>query len=89
MSHRISFLSRLPLAVLIGTTVLGHYATAAEPSSAVVAKLDKDNDKTLDWAEVQAGASARFDKLNKDNDGTLDAKELSSKAGHSQKLLID
>jgi Ca2+-binding EF-hand superfamily protein len=78
MSHRSTFLSGLPLAVLIGTTVLGQYATAAEPSSAVVAKLDKDkdNDQTLDWTEVQAGASARFDKLNKDSDGTLDDREV-------------
>ena len=83
MSQRIPFLSGLSLAVLIGITVLGPYAAAAEPSSTVVAALDKDNDKTLDWAEVQAGASARFDKLNKDNDGTLDAKEVQGIIGKS------
>jgi hypothetical protein len=30
-----------------------------------------------------------FPQADADNDGTLDAKELSSKAGHSLKLLID
>lgn len=81
MSHRTALLSGLPLAVLLGTALLGQYAIATEPATAVVAKLDRDNDKTLDWAEVQAGASARFDKLNKDNDGTLDAKEVKGVIG--------
>jgi len=39
--------------LLIGTAVLGQYAVAAEPSAAVVAQLDKDNDGTLDRKEVQ------------------------------------
>ena len=83
MSQRTTLLSGLPLAVLLGAAVRGQYATAAEPSTAVVVKLDKDNDQTLDWAEVQAGASTRFDKLNKDSDGTLDAKEVQGVIGKS------
>jgi Ca2+-binding EF-hand superfamily protein len=83
MTQRTTLLAGLPLVVLLGTAVLGQYAAAATPSTAVVAKLDKDNDKTLDWVEVQAGASTRFDKLNKDNDGTLDAKEVEGVIGKS------
>ncbi len=57
-------------------------AEAAPPTAAgVVAKYDKDNDKTLDVAEVKAAAAAHFDKLNKDADNTLDAKEVKGVIG--------
>jgi hypothetical protein len=42
----------------------------------VIAKYDKDGDKTLDLAEVEAAAGAYFDKLETDGDGTLDEREL-------------
>jgi hypothetical protein len=74
-------LRTLPLALLLATGVCGQCATAAEPSAAVVAKYDKDGDKTLDWNEVQAAAGARFAKLNKDQDGTLDAQEVEGVIG--------
>jgi hypothetical protein len=51
----------LGLALVLGTAASGQYVAAAEPSAAVVAKYDKDNDQTLDWPEVQTAASARFD----------------------------
>ena len=73
----------LGLALLLGTAVGGHYATAAEPSAAVVAKYDKDSDKTLDRAEVQTAASARFDRLNKDADATLDSQEVKGIIGEA------
>jgi hypothetical protein len=76
MSHRTRVQISLGFALVLTTAVVGQFANAAEPSAAVVAKYDKDSDKTLDWAEVQAAASARFDKLNKDADGTLDSKEV-------------
>ena len=50
-------------------------------ATAAVAKYDKDDDKTLDLAEVKAAASAHFSKLDKDGDGTLDAKELKGIVG--------
>jgi Ca2+-binding EF-hand superfamily protein len=68
---------------LLGTAVGGHYAAATEPSAAVVAKYDKDSDQTLDWAEVQAAASARFDRLNKDTDATLDTQEVKGIIGEA------
>ena len=68
---------------MLGTALGGQHATATEPSAAVVAKYDKDSDKTLDWAEVQTAASARFDSLNKDADTTLDNQELKGIVGEA------
>jgi hypothetical protein len=50
---------------------------------------DPDNDGTLSKAEYLDLAKKLFRQADADGDGTLDAKELSSKAGHSLKLLID
>ncbi len=54
-----------------------------QPSAAVVAKYDKDSDKTLDLAELQTAASARFDRLNKDADVTLDSQEVKGVIGET------
>ena len=59
-------LAILPLA--FGTTK----SYAASP----LAALDKDNDGTLDLAEVKDGANGVFVKLDNDNDTTLDRKEI-------------
>jgi len=75
MNHHLKFGSGLGFAVLLALALAGPGAAAAEPASAVVAKYDKDSDKTLDWNEVEAAAGAHFDKL-KDADGTLDSKEV-------------
>jgi Ca2+-binding EF-hand superfamily protein len=47
----------------------------------VVSKLVKDSDKTLDLAEVNAGASKPIEKLNKDADTTLDGREIKGVIG--------
>jgi Ca2+-binding EF-hand superfamily protein len=68
----------------IGSIILAACAAYILPSqgwaqtdaTATVSKVDKDNDQTLDLAEVQAAAGAHFDKLDKDADGTLDATEV-------------
>jgi hypothetical protein len=83
MTRRTTFSRGLPLALLLASAAYGQFALATEPSAAVVAKYDKDGDKTLDWNEVQAAASARFDKLNKDKDGSLDAQEVKGVIGPS------
>src|SRR3984885_15614544 len=83
MSDNSTFRVCLGLALLLGTALGGHYATATEPSAAVVAKYDKDSDKTLDWAEIQTAASARFDRLNKDADPTLDSQEVKGIIGEA------
>jgi hypothetical protein len=83
MSHNTPSRVCLGLALLLGTAVSGQYAIATEPSAAVVAKYDKDSDKTLDWGEVQTAASARFDGLNKDADGTLDTQEVKGVIGEA------
>jgi Ca2+-binding EF-hand superfamily protein len=54
---------------------------AADTPAAVVSKLGKDSDRTLDLAEVNAGASKRFDRLNKDTDTTLDMQEVKGVIG--------
>ena len=83
MSHNTTSRLCLGLALLLGAAVSGQYAIATEPSAAVVAKYDKDSDQTLDWAEVQTAASARFDSLNKDADGTLDTQEVKGVVGEA------
>jgi EF hand len=78
MNHHLRFGSGLGCAVLLALTLAGPCAAAAEPSAAVVAKYDKDSDKSLDLDEVKAAATAHFDKLDKasDNDATLDPNEV-------------
>jgi hypothetical protein len=56
-------------------------AWADQSTGDVVSKYDKDNDKTLDLAEVQAAAATHFDKLNKDSDSTLESKEVKGLIG--------
>jgi hypothetical protein len=66
---------------LVAAGLVMSSANAATPAAAVVAKYDKDNDKTLDLAEVKAAAAAHFDQLNKDSDNTLDANEVKGVIG--------
>ncbi|HEY1899429.1 MAG TPA: hypothetical protein VGG49_06540 [Steroidobacteraceae bacterium] len=61
--------------------LLAPQIVSADTPSAVVSKYDKDNDHTLDLAEVKAAASARFDRLNKDADSTLDMREVKGVIG--------
>ncbi|WP_395665916.1 EF-hand domain-containing protein [Methylocella sp.] len=70
-----SLLARLSLMGLLSAGFAA-YAPAAFAAADVVKKLDKDNDGTLDLAEVKAAAAAKFDALNKDPDHTLDHPEL-------------
>lgn len=67
----------VPLCALLSAVLAAEPVLADSPAAtAVVAEYDKDNDKTLDLAEVKSAASAHFSKLDKDGDGTLDANEL-------------
>jgi hypothetical protein len=72
-----------PFAALCAAAALTLALQPALAASAddLVAKLDKDSDKTLDLNEVKAAASAHFDRLDTDADHTLDAKELSGIVG--------
>jgi hypothetical protein len=74
MSYRTSTGFGLGVAALLAMAVAAPYVLA-ESSRAVVAKYDKDHDRTLDWNEVEAAAGARFDKLDQNGDGTLDRAE--------------
>jgi hypothetical protein len=53
-------------------------------AASALAAFDKDNDGTLDLAEVKAAAASVFDKLDKDSDATLDSKEIGGRAGKTQ-----
>jgi uncharacterized membrane protein YkoI len=68
-------------ALLVGGAVLP--TARAATADAIVAKYDKDSDKSLDIAEVKAAAEAHFDQLDKDsdNDSTLDSKEVKGVIG--------
>jgi Ca2+-binding EF-hand superfamily protein len=63
-------------ALMVALTVLLGVAAPAVAASGPVARLDTDNDGTVDLDEAKKAASALFDKLDADNDGTLDLKEL-------------
>jgi Ca2+-binding EF-hand superfamily protein len=71
-------------AFLLGAAVIcGMAAGSAMAGKAqdAIARFDKDNDKTLDLAEVKAAASNHFAQLDKNADGTLDATELKGVMG--------
>jgi len=57
---------------ILGTLLLGCVFFAA----AQVRQFDTDNDGTLDLAEVQKAADAKFAHLDRNSEGTLDAKEV-------------
>ncbi|MGI8568946.1 MAG: EF-hand domain-containing protein [Methylocella sp.] len=52
--------------------------------AAALASLDKDNDGTLDLAEVKDAAASVFDKLEKDHDATLDRRETGGRVGKKE-----
>jgi Ca2+-binding EF-hand superfamily protein len=70
---------------IAATLVLGaqvtFVSTAGAQASDVVAKYDKDQDRTLDLNETKAAAAAHFDKLNKDADTTLETQEVKGTIG--------
>jgi len=73
MISRRSVLETFAVAVLYGSA---SPVLAQSHPSAVIRKLDTDNDGTLDLAEAKKAASAVFAKLDRDHDGTLDKREL-------------
>jgi Ca2+-binding EF-hand superfamily protein len=74
MNRQISMVaSALAAALILGGAFVPSAWSA--PKSAL-AMLDRDNDGTVDLAEVKAAGSATFDRLEKDHDGTLDRSEL-------------
>lgn len=78
MSHKMAISAAAGILIL---SAMQGAALADSSSGDVVAKYDKDNDKTLDLAEVKAAASAHFDKLNTDSDSTLETKEVKGVIG--------
>ena len=56
-------------------------ALGSRSFAGALATLDKDNDGSLDLAEVKDAAASVFDKLDKDSDATLDRKETGGRIG--------
>jgi len=61
-------------------SVIGSVQAAVSPS-AHMKVWDTDSDGTMDMAETNKAAEARFEKLDTDHDGTVSDSELKSKAG--------
>jgi Ca2+-binding EF-hand superfamily protein len=80
MLRTLSLSIALGLSVFVGTSLAPKIALA-DTAAAVVSKDDRDGDKTLDLAEVNAAASAHFARLNKDADATLDMQEVKGVIG--------
>jgi Ca2+-binding EF-hand superfamily protein len=59
----------------------------AVPSA--IKAFDKDNDGTLDVAEVKEAAGKLFDKLDKAGDGTLDSKEVGTRVTKADFKAVD
>jgi Ca2+-binding EF-hand superfamily protein len=68
----------LLLAIACGLSTTGPAQAATDPIVEKMKAWDPDKDGTLDLAEVQKAAAAKFDSLETDNDSTLDKKEMSS-----------
>jgi Ca2+-binding EF-hand superfamily protein len=56
-------------------SVVGAVQAASSPSAHLKA-WDTDSDGTIDRAEANKAAEAKFDKLDTDRDGTIDMKEI-------------
>lgn len=84
MLYKCANIGRTASSALLAAGFLLHLPPAAFAASDPVADHDKDNDKTLDLAEVKAAAGAEFDKLNKDSDDTLDRTETKGIVGKKE-----
>ncbi|MGQ0445018.1 MAG: EF-hand domain-containing protein [Beijerinckiaceae bacterium] len=60
------------------------FASSSKSFAGTLAAFDKDNDGTLDLAEVKSAAARVFDQLEKDGDATLDRKETSVRIGEKE-----
>ncbi|HEY4041750.1 MAG TPA: EF-hand domain-containing protein [Rhodopila sp.] len=82
---------------LLGVVMAGGLATASAASadttpgdkSAVMSKIDTDNDGTISLDEAKKAAVAKFDALDTDKEGTLDASELTGILSHSDMVKAD
>lgn len=77
ISRRNAFMVAITGLVAAATSV-----SARPRRSSPMARLDTDNDGTLDLAEAKKAGGALFDKLDTDKDGTLDLKELHGRLSH-------
>jgi hypothetical protein len=81
---------RFVLQALVTATLCGaQSASAATRGSAAVRMFNKDNDATLDLAEVKRAGSALFRRLDRDHDGTLDRRELAGRLDARQFAAAD
>ncbi len=63
--------------------------TTLTDKSAVMSKIDTDNDGTISLDEAKAAAAKKFDALDTDKEGTLDASELTGILGNGMLAKAD
>jgi Ca2+-binding EF-hand superfamily protein len=78
MTLRKLAVTALMLGIAGTLTAIGPAQAAKDSVAENLRAWDPDNDGTIDVAEANRAAGARFDSLESDRDGTLDRKELSS-----------
>ena len=76
-------IARMGACDLLATSLMFFSTSMASAASSAIKAFDKDNDGTLDLAEVKDAAGKMFGKLDKDKDGTLDPKEVGDRVSKS------
>jgi Ca2+-binding EF-hand superfamily protein len=79
MINRWFLMAKLGACSLLATNAMFFSGSAAWAVRSAIEAFDKDNDGTLDLAEVEEAAGKMFDKLDKNGDGTLDSKEVGTR----------
>jgi Ca2+-binding EF-hand superfamily protein len=76
MINRRFLMAKLGSCSLLAMNAMFFSSSLAWAVPSAIEAFDKDDDGTLDLAEVKEAAGKMFDKLDKDGDGTLDSKEV-------------
>src|SRR5262249_57317669 len=79
MINRRFLIAKLGACSLLAMNAMLFSGSAAWAVPSAIEAFDKDNDGTLDLAEVKDAAGKMFDKLDKNGDGTLDSKEIGTR----------
>jgi len=83
-------ISRRNVILLTVTSLVAATPAAARAKrSSPVARLDADNDGTVDLAEAKKAAGDLFDKLDTDKEGTLSLKELGGRVSNKDLSTAD
>ena len=79
MINRRFLMAKLGACSLLAMNGMFFSGSAAWAVPSAIEAFDKDNDGTLDLAEVKEAAGKMFEKLDRDCYGTLDSKEVGTR----------